>query len=87
MLTGRRLINKALHFNLTFLPTPKIKQKLYYITKTKPGKSILPVSIETTEEVVVHWSTLESKYICKFNHQRLISFSDKNTPQKKDFKY
>jgi len=54
MLAGRRLINKAFHFKLVFLPNPKTKQKLYYIVKIKPGIPVLPVTMETIEQVVVY---------------------------------
>lgn len=82
MLAGRRLINKPLHFKLTFLPKPKTKQKLYYIIKTNPWLSILPVSMETIERVAVYWSICRrlnlNIYTSKFNHQTLFPHSNKN---------
>lgn len=88
MLAGRRPINKALHFKTMFLPKQKTKQKLYYIVKTKPGISILPVSVETIEQVAVYWSICRrlnlNIHTSKSNHQILVSFSNKNTFQKKE---
>lgn len=93
MLEGRRLINKALHFKLTFLPNPNTKQKLCYVVKTKPGISILPVSIETIEQVVVYWSICRrlnlNIHTSKFSHQMLVSFSNKKhiSQARRDLKY